>query len=65
MKDVIPENTLSEETENELNKSKEIENTVNRENLVDRRNSYTQFFKCSNNRHFWQIRFNGKITLKI
>ena len=41
MKDVIPENTLSEETENELNKSKEIENTVNRENLVDRRNSYT------------------------
>ena len=41
MKDVIPENTLSEETENELNKSKEIENTVDRENLIDRRNSYT------------------------
>ena len=41
MKDVIPENTLSEETENELNKSKEIENTVDRENLVDRKNSYT------------------------
>ena len=30
MKDVIPENTLSEETENELNKSKEIEHSRQR-----------------------------------
>ena len=32
--DVIPENTLSKEAKNELNKIREIEKTVDRENLV-------------------------------
>ena len=38
MKDVILENTLSEEAKNELNKIKEIEKKVDRENLVYRAN---------------------------
>ena len=38
---MVPKNALSEQTKNELNKSKKIENTVDRENLVDRRNSNT------------------------
>ena len=33
IKDAIPENTLTEETKNEFNKIKEIEKTVNGENL--------------------------------
>ena len=40
MKDVILENTLSEEAKNELNKIKEIEKKVDRENLVYRANEY-------------------------
>ena len=32
--DVIPENTLTEEAKNELNKIKEIEKTVDKEKLV-------------------------------
>ena len=32
--DIIPEDILSDEAKNELNKIKEIEKTVNRENLV-------------------------------
>ena len=38
IKDVIPENTLSKEAENELNKIKEIEKTVDRESLAYRMN---------------------------
>ena len=38
IKNVIPENTLSEEAKNELNKIKEIEKKVDRENLVYRAN---------------------------
>ena len=34
IKDVIPENTLTEEAKNELNKIKEIEKTVDKEKLV-------------------------------
>ena len=45
IKDVIPENTLSEETKNELNKIKEIEKTVYRENLVYTTNEYAYNFK--------------------
>ena len=33
IKDAIPENTLSEEAKNELNKTKEVEKTVDREKL--------------------------------
>ena len=38
IKDVIPENTLSKEAENELNKIKEIEKIVDRESLAYRMN---------------------------
>ena len=38
---VIPENTLSEEAKNKLNKIKEIEKTIEKENLVQRTNEYT------------------------
>ena len=43
IKNVIPENTLSEEAKNELNKIKEIEQTVDREKLYNRAN-----------KHFWE-----------
>ena len=42
--DVIPENTLSEEAKNGLNKIKEIEQAVDRENFVYRTNEYTHSF---------------------
>ena len=38
IKDAIPGNTLTEEAKNELNKTKEIEITVRRENSVYRTN---------------------------
>ena len=38
IKDAIPGNTLTEEAKNELNKTKEIETTVHRENSVYRIN---------------------------
>ena len=38
IKDAIPESTLSEEVKNKLNKIKEIEKTVDRENLSYRSN---------------------------
>ena len=65
IKDAIPENTLSEEAKNELNKIKEIEKTVNRGVLVYITNQYTYCFK-----KFWTINTlgsdicNGEITLK-
>ena len=37
-KDAIPENTLTEEPKNELNKIKDIEKMVGRENLIYRTN---------------------------
>ena len=40
IKNVIPENTLSEEAKNELNKIKEIEQTVDREKLYNRANKH-------------------------
>ena len=41
IKDVIPENTFSEEAKNQLNKIKQIEETGDREHLVYRTNEYT------------------------
>ena len=40
IKNVIPENTLTEEAKNELNKIKEKEITIDRENVVYRTNEY-------------------------
>ena len=45
MKDAIPENKLTEEAKNELNKIKEIEKAVDRENLYYKRNKYTYNFQ--------------------
>ena len=64
-KDLIPENTFSEEAKNELNKIKEIEKTVDRAKLVYRTNEYTYSFK-----NFLTINtfggetYNGKLSLK-
>ena len=55
IKDAIPENKLTEEAKNELNKIKEIEKTIDRENLYYKTNKYTYnyFSKFLNNKHFW------------
>ena len=42
---MIPEDILNKETKNELNKIKEIEKTVDRENLIFRASEYTYIFK--------------------
>ena len=44
IKDVVPENKLSEEVKNELHKIK-IEKTVDRENLYYKTNKYTFNFQ--------------------
>ena len=49
IEDAIPENTLTEEAKNELNKIKEIENKVDRENVYYRKN------KCGYNFHNFRI----------
>ena len=60
---MIPENAISEEAKNELNKIKEIEKTVDKENLYYRTNKYSFNFQ-----NFWTIRtfvrdiYNGKVT---
>ena len=62
---MIPENTLSEEANNELNKIKEIEKTVDRENLYYKTNKYTfnyQNFQAINS--FNRDISNGTITKK-
>ena len=44
IKDGFPENTLTKEGKNELNKIKKIEKKVDRENLVYGTNKYTHSF---------------------
>ena len=41
---MIPENTLAEEANNELNKTKEIERMGDRENLVCRKKKYIYIY---------------------
>ena len=63
IKDVVPENKLSEEVKNELHKIK-IEKTIDRENLYYKTNKYTFNFQ-----NFWTIStfgrdiYNGAITI--
>ena len=65
IKYVIPENTLSEEAKNELNKIKEIEKMVDREWLYYRINEYTlNVQNCWTLNTFLRDIYNGKITLK-
>ena len=64
MKDVIPEDQLSEETKNETETIKEIGNRVNREDLIFEEDSYINNFQQSEIiRSFAKNVFNGKITL--
>ena len=55
IQDVIPENTWTEEAKNQLNKFKQNEKTVDRENLVYRTNKYTYRFT-----NFWTINTFGR-----
>ena len=65
IKDAIPENTLTEEAKNELDKIKEIAKTVDRENLVYRKNEFTYSFKNFQiTSTFGRDIYNGKITFK-
>ena len=65
IKDAIPENTLTEEAKNKLNKIKEIAKTVDRENLVYRKNEFTYSFKNFQTiSTFGRDIYNGKITFK-
>ena len=45
IKDVIPENELSEKAKSELDKIKKIEKTVDRENLFYKANKFTSWFQ--------------------
>ena len=65
IKDAIPENILRKEVQNELNKIKEIEKTVDRENLCYKANEYTYNFQNFGTINtFSRDSYNGKITLK-
>ena len=50
---MIPEDTLNEDAKNEFIKIKEIEEMVDRENLVYKVNIHI-VLKFSNNKNFWQ-----------
>ena len=62
---MISENTLSEESKNELDKIRGIEKTVDGENFIYRTNEYTYSFKDFQTISFF-VRdiYNGTITLK-
>ena len=61
MKNAIPENTLTEETKNELKKIK----NGNRANIVYRTNEYPySFYKLRTINTFGRDIYNDKITLK-
>ena len=60
---MIPENSISEEAKNELNKIKGTEKTVDRENLYYRTNKYTfNFQNFQTISTFGRDIYNGKIT---
>ena len=63
IKDVIPENILTEDAKNELDEIKEIEKLVDRENLFYKTNEYTCSFKnFSTMNTFGTDLYNGRIT---
>ena len=62
---MIPENTLTEKAKNVLNIIKQIEKTVDRENLVYRTNEYKYSFKTFRTiTTFGRDNYNSTITLK-
>ena len=62
---MIPENTFREEARYELNKIKQIEETVDRENIVYRANKYICNFKnFRTTKTFGRDIYNSKITFK-
>ena len=65
IKNIIPEDISSDEAKKEMNKIKEIENVVDRENLVYRAIEYTYSFKNFQTIiTFGKDIYNGEITLK-
>ena len=64
IKDVIPENKLSEEVKNELNNIKEMEKTVDSEISVYRANKYTYEYNFPTKNTFGGEIYKSKITLK-
>ena len=64
--DIIPESAFSsDESRKELNKIKEIEKNVDRENLIYKTNKHTyDFRKCNTIRTFGEDIHEGKITLE-
>ena len=65
IKEAIPENTLTEEAKIELNKIKEIEKMVDRENLYYKKNKYAynfQSFRTTST--FGTAIYNGAIAKK-
>ena len=62
---MISEDILNKETKNELNKIKEIEKTVDRENLIHRASEYTYIFKTFKTiKAFGRDIRNGETNLK-
>ena len=62
---MIPENAISEETKNELNKIHETENMVDRGNSYYRTNKYTfNFSNFPTTNIFCRDIYTGKITTK-
>ena len=62
---MISEDILNKETKNELNKIKEIEKTVDRENLIHRASEYTYIFKTFKKiKAFGRDIRNGETNLK-
>ena len=65
IKNIIPENILIYQAKYELDKIKEIEKTVDRENLVYKSNNHTNKFKDFRTiKTFGRGIYNGTITLK-
>ena len=65
IKNIIPENILSDEAKKEIDKISEIEKTVEREKLVYRAREYTYSFQNFRTiRTFGRDIYNGEITLK-
>ena len=64
-KDIIPESSLAnDESRKELNKIKEMEETIDREKLIYKTDKHTYDFRKFNTiRTFGKDIYNGKITL--
>ena len=65
IKNIIPQNIMSDEAKNEMDKIMEIEKTVGREKLIYRASGYTYSFQNFETiKTFDRNIYNSKITLK-